>query len=59
VKPVDEYNGECINVALACTVSSQSGGAIGYIHIPIHFLRNRFFNSAINGWDGNSVELGG
>ena len=59
VKPVDEYDGECINIALGCFVSSQSGGSIGYIHIPIHFLRNRFFNSAINGWDGNSVELGG
>ena len=59
VKPADEYNGECLNIGMACRVSKASSGAtVAWIHIPIHMLRNRFSNSAINGWDGNSVELG-
>ena len=59
VKPADEYNGECLNIGMACRVSKASSGAtVAWIHIPIHMLRNRFGNSAINGWDGNSVELG-
>ena len=60
IKPVDEYDGECVNTALACRVSLENNGnVLAWIHIPIHMLRNRFSNSALNGWDGNSIELGG
>ena len=31
---------------------------IGYIHIPIYMNLNRYGNNAINGWDGNSIDLG-
>lgn len=60
IKPADNYSGECVNTALACRVYlSNSNATLAWIHIPIHMMRNRFENSAINGWDGNSVNLGG
>ena len=58
LKPVDKYDGECVNIGLSCYVY-VSGTLVSHIFIPIHFLRNRFENSAINSWDGNSVNLGG
>jgi hypothetical protein len=57
IKPADNYDGECVNTAIACRVYKGSA-TIAWIHIPIHMLRNRFENSAINGWDGNTVDLG-
>lgn len=60
IKPVEEYTGQCVTTGLACRVYKESNSTtIAWIHIPIHMSINRFFNSAINGWDGNSVELGG
>lgn len=60
IKPADNYSGQCVNTALACRVYLfSSNTTIAWIHIPIHMMRNRFENSAINGWDGNSVNLGG
>jgi hypothetical protein len=35
-----------------------NNNSIGFIHIPIYRLINRYGNNAINGWDGNSIELG-
>ena len=58
VKPADKYNGECVNTAMVCKIS-LGNTVIAWIHIPVHMMRNRFANSAINGWDGNSVNLGG
>lgn len=58
IKPVETYDGQCVNTGLICKIFNNLT-LIGCIYIPIHMLRNRFENSAINGWDGNSVELGG
>lgn len=55
-KVVDSYDGQCINNAIKCTVT-HSNTVIAKIHIPIHFMLNRYGNSAINGWDGNSVNI--
>jgi len=30
---------------------------MGYIHIPIHFLLNKYGLANINGWDGNSIQI--
>lgn len=30
-----------------------------HVHIPIHFLLNRYFHADLNDWDGNSIDLGG
>ena len=62
VRPLDKYNGECVNVGLACLIydeTKQQNNELAWIHIPIHLYFNRFENSALNSWDGNSVNLGG
>lgn len=56
VKPIDSFNGECVSVGLECKVS-QNNQEVGKIHIPIHMLLNKYFNAAINGWDGNKVSI--
>ena len=56
IKPNDDCDGQCVTNALVCVVK-KSNTEIGRIHIPIHLLLNRYGNSAINGWDGNSVNI--
>lgn len=56
VKPLDDYDGQCVTNAIEGIVT-KSGIEIGRIHIPIHLMLNRYGNSAINGWDGNSVNI--
>ena len=56
VKPLDNYDGQCVNNALECVISKR-GTEIARIHIPIHLLLNKYGISAINGWDGNSVNI--
>ena len=56
VKPLDDYDGLCVTNALVCIVK-KGGNEIGRIHIPIQLMLNRYGNSAINGWDGNSVNV--
>ncbi len=54
--PVNNYDGECLNIALECTMT-RSGSSVGRIHIPIHFMLNRYGQAELNNWNGNSVEL--
>ena len=56
VKPLDDYDGQCVTNAIEGTIR-KSGILIGRIHIPVHLMLNRYGNSAINGWDGNSVNI--
>lgn len=42
--------------AVWCEISSAAG-LIGQIKIPILLIVNRYSNSALNGWDGVSIEL--
>lgn len=51
-KPIGIYDGECINNSIVCTY-----GSYAKIRIPIHFLLNRFGQTNINAWDGNSVQI--
>jgi len=56
--PSLEYSGECVSTGLECICKkSDNVTEIGRIHIPIHCIINRYANSAINGWDGNSVTI--
>lgn len=55
-KPIPRFNGECLNNAIKCTIKNN-GNVIGTIHIPIVMYLNRYANTAINGWDGNSVSI--
>lgn len=56
VKPLDDYDGQCVTNAIECIIS-KSNIPIARIHIPVHLMLNRYGNSAINGWDGNSVNI--
>jgi hypothetical protein len=55
-KPVSKYNGECVNMAVTC-VYLYNNSIIGRIHIPIHFLLNKYGLANINDWDGNSIQI--
>ena len=57
VKPIDSFNGLCVNNAILCSLT-QDNNSIGYIHIPVHLYINRYGNSAFNDWDGNSISIG-
>ena len=56
VKPLDDYDGQCVTNAIEGIVK-KSGTEIARIHIPVHLMLNRYGNSAINGWDGNSINI--
>lgn len=58
-KPIDEYNGLCLSNALQCYIKQgKSGGSnVLRIHIPIHLYLNRYGHAAINGWNGNSIDI--
>ena len=60
-EPVNRYNGETVNGAVTCelaiTESENNDNIIGRIHIPIHFLLNRFGLAHLNDWDGNSIKI--
>ena len=55
-KPIDTYNGLCVNNAIICNIT-RGAEQIAVVHIPVHFYINRYGNAAINGWDGNSITL--
>lgn len=58
IKPLDDFNGQCVTNALEGIVY-RLGTEVARIHMPIHLLLNKYGNSSINGWDGNSVNLTG
>lgn len=51
-KPNPSYDGLCVTNAVIC-----SCGKAGKIHIPIHFMLNKYGLSHLNGWDGNSINI--
>lgn len=53
LNPKAEYDGYNVNISLEVIVEN-----IGRIFIPIHFMINRYFSSVLNGWNGNSIQLG-
>lgn len=55
-KPSDSYDDESVNNAIGCIIK-RGNTELAKIHIPIHLLLNRFGNSAINDWNGNSVQI--
>lgn len=63
VRPSNDYDGLCVTNAVEIIVKSKPsdgssiGEEIGRIHIPIHFMLNRYSHAAINEWDGNSVVI--
>ena len=55
--PIKEYNGVCLSDAIVMTGSGTTPGTQLLIHLPIHFLQNRYENPKMNDWDGNSVQV--
>ena len=58
VKPLDNYDGQVVNSAIAVTIAVSNINVL-YVHIPVHLYVNRYNNKTLNGWDGNTIELGG
>ena len=56
VKPLDDYNGFCVTNALESIVY-RNGIEVARIHMPVHLLLNKYGQSALNGWDGNSIKI--
>lgn len=54
--PIDVCNGYAVNNALYCSVT-RNGTELMNIHIPIHLYLNKYGNAALNGWDGNHIEI--
>lgn len=53
VKPASQYSGFCLTNAIVITIPEEGI----QMHLPIHFYLNRYANKAINGWDGNSINI--
>ena len=51
-KPKDKFAGDDLTSAIVVDVSD-----VGCIHIPIYMIINRYGHAALNGWDGNSIQL--
>lgn len=56
VTPKDSYDGQCVTNAVECIISVNSA-EIGRVNIPVHMSLNKYGLSAINSWDGNSIQI--
>ena len=57
-KPIDTFSGFAVNNGLKCIISRDNGSTVlGEIYLPIHMYLNRYGNAAMNGWDGNHIEI--
>lgn len=50
------YDGMCLSNAVICTVKEDTT-VLAKITIPIHFYLQRYGNSSLNMWDGNSISI--
>ena len=55
-KPNDDYDTETVTNAIECDIT-KNNSTVARIHIPIHFLINKYGHKELNGWDGNSIQL--
>ena len=55
-KPNDDYDTETVTNAIECDITKDNN-TVARIHIPIHFLINKYGHKELNGWDGNSIQL--
>ena len=54
-KPSSAYDGQCVTIAVECNIAID-GNIIISIFIPIYYGLNKYGLSALNGWDGNSIQ---
>lgn len=66
IQPAQTYNGLSVSNAVVCRVCVKAGDdkpeydpdlLVSAIRIPIHSYINRFGHAAINGWDGNTIQI--
>lgn len=55
-KPASAYDGQCVSVAVECVIR-VSGSEAAKVHIPVYFGLNKYGLAALNGWDGNSIQV--
>lgn len=55
-KPKNTFDGSDLTSAIVVKIY-KNGSNIGYIHVPIYMIINRYGHSALNNWDGNSIQL--
>lgn len=49
-------NSNTYNDALLLTIY-KNGKIFAYVHIPIHFMLNRYENAALNDWNGSTLDI--
>ena len=54
--PTNDFINTEINNAIRCDIFDNNK-RLGSIHIPINMYLDRYSNTLINGWDGNSVSI--
>ena len=55
--PVDVFTkGNQVDNALLLTIKKE-GEPFAQVHIPIHFMLNRYENRALNDWSGTAIEI--
>lgn len=58
IKPKDTYDGQCVtNMVRIIIKDEEAEKEIAVCYIPVYLLLNKYGNAAINGWDGNGIEL--
>ena len=55
-KPASAYDGQCVSVAIECVIR-VSGSEAAKVHIPVYLGLNKYGLAALNGWDGNSIQV--
>lgn len=55
--PNSIYDGSILNNTLICEVQLQKK-PVAKCTVPIHMMLNRYGHSALNDWDGNSIDIG-
>lgn len=54
-KPASSYDGQCVTIAIECIIRAKNE-EVARALIPIYYGINRYGLSALNGWDGNSIQ---
>ena len=57
-KPSNTFDGSDLTSAVLVRIYNEDrSNYIGYIHVPIYMIINRYGHAALNNWDGNSIQL--
>lgn len=58
IAPVDKCNAEALTNSIYFEIKNKNTNEVlAWIRIPVHFLLNKYGQAALNGWDGNSIDI--